>query len=210
MKTNLFITGTDTSVGKTVLCALLTAALDATYWKPVQSGAVEGTDRDAVCRWAEVPREKTLEECYCFDPGVSPHLAARQAGVRIDLHRIQLPALDRGGRVIAEGAGGILTPLNETETMLDLAVRLQFPVIVAAKTALGTINHTLLTLRALRAAGKEALGVVMLGPENLENRLAIERYGKIPVIGYVPWLPSINRNRLVEVFQSNFEKSYFV
>ena len=209
MITNLFIAGTDTNVGKTVLCALLTAALDAIYWKPIQSGAAEGTDREAVCRWAEVPKERTLEECYCFDPPVSPHLAALQAGVRIELDRIQLPEPARGMRVIAEGAGGILTPLNETETILDLALRLRFPVIVAARTTLGAINHTLLTLRALRAARKETLGVVMLGPEDAENRLAIERYGNVPVIGHVPWLQSINRKSLIEVFRSNFEKSYF-
>lgn len=209
MKTHFFITGTDTNVGKTVLSALLTAALDAIYWKSIQTGASEGTDREAVCRWAEIPKGKTLEECYCFNPAVSPHLAARNAGVRIDLGRIQLPQLAQGARVVAEGAGGLLTPLNETDTMLDLALHLGFPVIVAARTTLGTINHTLLTLRALRAAGKEPLGVVMLGPENAENRRAVEDYGKIPVIGHVPWLQAINRGTLIEIFESSFNKSHF-
>ncbi len=209
MKNHLFITGTDTNAGKTVLSALLSAALDAIYWKPVQTGIIEGTDREAVRRWAEIPKEKTLEECYRFDPPVSPHLAAREAGVQIELGRIQLPESARGMRVIAEGAGGILAPLNETETMLDLALHLQFPVIVAARTTLGTINHTLLTLRALRAAGNEPLGVVMLGPDNTENLRAVEQFGKVPVIGRVPWLQALNRKTLIEVFESSFEKSYF-
>jgi len=209
MKTHLFITGTDTNAGKTVLSALLTAALDAIYWKPIQSGAAEGTDRKAVCRWAEVPTERTLEECYRFGPPVSPHLAAHWAGVRIELDRICLPEQACSARVIAEGAGGLLTPLNETETILDLALHLQFPVIVAARTTLGTINHTLLTLRTLCAAGARPLGVVMLGPEDAENRRAIEHYGRVPVIGHVPWLQAINRRTLTEVFESSFEKSYF-
>ncbi|MGH9356590.1 MAG: dethiobiotin synthase, partial [Terriglobia bacterium] len=147
MKTNLFITGTDTNVGKTMVSALLTAALDAIYWKPIQTGTSDGTDRESVCRWAEVAKERTLEECYRFEPAVSPHLAAREAGERIDLGRIKLPDVPRGARVITEGAGGLLTPVNETDTMLELALWLNFPVIVAARTALGTINHTLLTLR---------------------------------------------------------------
>lgn len=210
MERHLFITGTDTNVGKTVLAALLTAALDAIYWKPVQSGAVEGTDREAVKRWAEVSEEETLPECYCFDPPVSPHLAARLVGARIELDRIRLPVAARGARVIVEGAGGLLVPLNDEKTMVDLVAQLGFPAVVVARASLGTINHTLLTVSALRAAGQEPLGVVMLGHENLENRKAIEWYGRVPVIGHVPWLPSINRNALVKVFEKSFERSYFL
>lgn len=183
-----FITGTDTHVGKTVLSALLVAALDSIYWKPVQSGAQEGSDRRAVMEWAEVSEERTLPECYCFDPPVSPHLAARMCGARIELGRIHLPDGVEGRHVIAEGAGGVLTPLNETETILDLIRLLNFPVIVAARTTLGTINHTLLTVRALRDGGADVRGVVMAGEENIENRRAIEGYGKVPVVGRVPWL----------------------
>lgn len=206
---NLFITGTDTNVGKTVLSALLTAALDAIYWKPVQSGACEGTDRRSVMKWAEIPEERTIPECYCFDPPVSPHLAAREADIHIELHRIELPGRPLQRRVIAEGAGGVLVPLNESETMLHLIGRLGFPVVVASRSTLGTINHTLLTLQALRGAGAQTLGVVMLGPENIENRRAVEHYGAVPVLGHIPVLEAINRRALIGTFESRFEKSAF-
>lgn len=209
MAYDFFITGTDTNVGKTVLSALLVAALDATYWKPVQSGAREGTDRRAVMQWAEVPEEKTLPECYCFDPPVSPHLAARIAGVHIELEGICVPDRARGRRTIAEGAGGVLTPLNDTQTILDLICELAFPVIVASRSSLGTINHTCLTLRAIREAGATLQGVVLIGAENLENKQAIERYGKAPVIGQIPWLQTISRDALLKVYERSFVKPYF-
>ena len=112
MTGDLFVTCTDTNVGKTVLSALLVAALDATYWKPIQTGSSEGTDRQSVMRWAEIPEEKTLPECYCFEPPVSPHLAAKKSGVKIRLDRIHRPALATSGALIAEGAGGVLVPIN--------------------------------------------------------------------------------------------------
>jgi dethiobiotin synthetase len=206
---NYFVTGTDTGIGKTVVSALLVAALDAVYWKPVQSGACDGTDRQAVLQWAELVEDRALPECYCFAPAVSPHLAARMAGVRIDLEKIIAPVSVDGRRIIAEGAGGVLVPLNHEQTILDLIVRLGFPVIVTARTALGTINHSLLTLRTLRAAKASVLGVVMVGEESVENRRAIETYGRVPVIGRVPILDKICRSALIGAFDSFFEKGYF-
>lgn len=209
MTSRFFITGTDTSAGKTVLSALLTAALDGVYWKPVQSGACEGTDRAAVMRMADIPASRTRPECYCFDPPVSPHLAAREAGVTIDLGSIRPPEDLDGAALIAEGAGGIFTPLNENSTILDLIVQLGFPAVVAARTSLGTINHTLLTLAALRNAGACVRGVVMLGEPNRENRRAIEHYGNVPVIGTAPWLEVIDRAALVGVFEAQFDRDAF-
>ncbi|HEV2501151.1 MAG TPA: dethiobiotin synthase [Terriglobia bacterium] len=208
MKPDLFITGTDTNVGKTVLSALLTAALNAVYWKPVQSGALEGTDRQAVMQWAEISESQTQPESYCFDPPVSPHLAAREAGVKINLSEIHLP-LCEGAPLIVEGAGGVLAPLNEKETIIDLIQHLGLPTVVASRTALGTINHTLLTLAALRQVGAEVRGVVMLGPENVENSRAIEHYGSTRVIGHIPWLREINRAALLDVFKAHFNRDNF-
>ncbi len=204
-----FITGTDTGVGKTVLSALLASALDGLYWKPIQSGASEGTDRQAVRQWAELPEERTLPECYCFGAPVSPHLAAIMTGARIDLARIVMPNHAKGRLVITEGAGGVLVPLNETQTMLDLILQLGLPVVIASRTALGTINHTLLTLRALARAGAEVRGVVMIGEENVENRRAIEGYGAVEVIGHIPVLEAIRRDVLLNVFASRFDRSRF-
>ncbi len=195
-----FITGTDTGVGKTVLSALLVAALDGVYWKPVQTGAIEGTDREAVRVWAEIPDARLVPESFRFDPPVSPHLAAREAGVRIALDSIKFPPAPDNRPWIVEGAGGVMVPLNERDFMVDLMKHLGLPVIVAARTALGTINHTLLTLAALRGAHLDIHGVVLIGAENIENRRAIEHYGNIRIIGHIPLLEQIHRVALLDVF----------
>jgi dethiobiotin synthetase len=207
--TGYFVTGTDTNVGKTVLSALLVAALDAVYWKPVQTGASEGTDRESVRRWAEATDDRLPQERYRFDPPVSPHLASREAGVRITLDAFEFPAASVGRKWIVEGAGGVMVPLNEEDLMRDLMRRIGFPVIVAARTALGTINHTLLTLAALREARIAICGVALVGDENIDNRCAIERYGDVRVIGHIPILKKINRAALLNVYEKHFDHQAF-
>lgn len=202
-----FVTGTDTNIGKTVLSALLVAALDAFYWKPIQTGAVEGTDRECVRRWAEVAQERLPPECYRFDPPVSPHLAARLAGIEIQLDRVVLPSAPMNAKWIVEGAGGVMVPINERELMRDLMMRIGFPVVVAARTGLGTINHTLITVSALRELHVPICGVVMIGDENVENRRAIEHYGDVRVIGHIPRFPRINRAALLKVYEKHFDHS---
>lgn len=204
-----FVTGTDTNVGKTVLSALLVAALDAFYWKPIQTGAVEGTDRDSVRRWAEVGEERLPQESYRFEPPVSPHLAARMAGMEIELDHLVLPSAPGTARWIVEGAGGVMVPINERDLMRDLMRRIGFPVVIAARTGLGTINHTLLTVFALRAARLAVCGVVMIGDENVENRRAIERYGDVRVVGHIPMLASIDRAALLEAYAKRFAPDAF-
>jgi dethiobiotin synthetase len=204
-----FITGTDTGVGKTTVAALLCAALDAIYWKPIQTGTREGTDRATVLRLAELPRSRALPEVYRFSPPVSPHLAAQRAGVRIDLRKIKLPEVAARENFIAEGAGGALVPINSTELMTDLMSRLALPVLLVSRTTLGTINHTLLSIAALRASRLDLRGVVMVGKPNRDNRRAIEHYGRIEVVGAVPFLPKINRATLLQVFRRNFDAKAF-
>jgi dethiobiotin synthetase len=209
MSTVLFVTGTDTNVGKTVLSALLCAALDGIYWKPIQTGASEGTDREAVREWAALPEERTIPECYCFEPPVSPHLAASLAGSVIDIAKIEVPRLGPGERLIIEGAGGVLVPLNATEVMLDLMRKIGAPVVIATRTTLGTINHTLLTVNAIRGAGLKIKGVVMIGDKRVENERAIEHYADVPVVGCIPVLEAIHRQALLEVFNSQFNRNAF-
>ena len=204
-----FVTGTDTGVGKTVLSALLVAALDGVYWKPVQTGAIEGTDRNTVGLLSGISKDRLLPERYLFDPPVSPHLAAREAGVQISLDSFEFPDAPAGHPWIVEGAGGVMVPLNQHDLMLDLMRRLGLPVVVAARTSLGTINHTLLTVRALRDANLEVRGVVMIGACNIENRNAIEHYGATQVIGHIPILKEMNRATLLEVFEQNFDRQAF-
>ena len=206
MPQRFFITGTDTGIGKTVVSALLCAALDAIYWKPIQTGTREGTDRNTVIKLAQLPRNRTLPEAYRFAPPVSPHLAAIRAGVRIDFGKITMPRIPSRENLIAEGAGGVLVPINKKQLMIDLMVHLKLPVVLVARTSLGTINHTLLSLTVLRAASLQIAGVVLVGKKNLDNHKAIEHYGKIPIIGFVPPLAKLNRTTLLQVFRKNFDQ----
>src|SRR5208283_3685717 len=123
MRRHFFITGTDTGVGKTTLAALLCAALDAVYWKPIQTGTLEGSDRVTVMRLAGIGTDRTLDEVYKFVPPVSPDLAARWAGVEIDLNRLNLPTSLMNDWLIVEGAGGVLVPINSRQFMLDMMVK---------------------------------------------------------------------------------------
>jgi dethiobiotin synthase len=171
----IFVTGTDTGVGKTVLsAALMLRYPEGSYWKPIQTGPDDDT--------AEVRRlsgGQVIDQGIRHPDPVSPHLAH----TRIDLRSL-LPSGDEF--CIVEGAGGVLVPVNESQTMVDLMVLMGLPVIVAARTTLGTINHTLLTLEALRARGLRLAGVAMIGDRNGDNRAAIEGYGKIRVIAEMP------------------------
>ena len=209
MPSRFFITGTDTAVGKTTVSALLCAALDAIYWKPIQTGTREGTDRATVMRLANLPRSRTLPETYRFSPPVSPHLAAQRARVRIELRKIRLPQVAPHENLIVEGAGGALVPINSTELMTDLMSHLGLPVLLVARTTLGTINHTLLSIAALRAAHLDVRGVILSGKPNRENRRAIEHYGKIEVLGAVPPLNKMNRAIFREIFRRHFHRQAF-
>src|SRR5260221_10533878 len=162
MRHHFFITGTDTGVGKTVLSALLCAALDAVYWKPIQTGTLEGSDRMTVMRLAGIGSDRTLDEAYKFVPPVAPDLAARWAGVEIDLAKITLPNQLTNDWLIVEGAGGVLVPINQKQFILDMAVKLKLPLILAERSLPGTINHTLLKLAALESAGLPVTATVAI------------------------------------------------
>ncbi len=209
MSQRYFVAGTDTEVGKTVLSALLCAALDAMYWKPIQTGTLEGTDRQAVMRLTGVGEDRILREVYSFVPPVSPHLAARWAGVQINLDQVRIPPGIERESLIIEGPGGVLEPLNDQQFVLDLMARLKLPAILAARSSLGTINHTLLSLAALHSADVPVKGVVLIGDSNKDNRETLERYGRAPVIGEIPRLPVLNRAALIQVFESHFDRRAF-
>jgi len=209
LRHHFFITGTDAGVGKTVLSSLLCAALDAVYWKPIQTGTLEGSDRVTVMRLAGIGTDRTLDEIYKFVPPVSPDLAARWAGVEIDLGNVNMPTSLMNDWLVVEGAGGVLVPVNQKQFMLDLMVKFKLPVIVAARSGLGTVNHTLLTLAALHAAELPVHGVVLIGDQNRENRETIERFGHVRVIGEIPKLPNLHRTALMQVFMNHFDRAAF-
>ena len=191
----VFVTGTDTGVGKTVVSACLAKAWGADYWKPMQTGlAEEAGDTATVAALAGLAPERLHPPAHAFAPPVSPHLAAEQAGARIALKSLELPASDRP--IVVEGAGGALVPLNERETMLDLMVRLGLPVVLVAATRLGAINQTLLTLEAVRARGLEVLGVVLTGQPFADNRAAMERHGRVRVLAELPHAERIDAGQI--------------
>lgn len=199
----LFITGSDTGVGKTVAAAALLhryrGAAPLRYWKPIQTGIEQDDDTEEVRRLGACADHEIFAEGVRLPRPLSPHLAAQCAGQTIDL-RALLALLPRAEdtRWIVEGAGGLLVPLNDSETMADWIALLGFPVLVVARTSLGTINHTLLTLEALRARSLPVAGVLMIGDRNADNRAAIERYGKTCVIGEMPRLDPLARETLAE------------
>lgn len=168
------------------------------YWKPVQTAADQDDDTATVRRLAACRPVEIFDEGLRFAPPVSPHLAAQRTGLEIDLSQVAalVEAQPATYRWIVEGAGGVLTPLNGSDLMIDLIARLGLPAIVVSRTSLGTINHTLLTLEALRARSISIAGIVMVGPDNIENRRAIDDYGRAPNLGDMPVLTPLGPESL--------------
>ena len=183
--TGVFVTGTDTGVGKTVAAACLARAWQAGYWKPVQSGAAAGDDDTAtVAALAGLPPTRVFASAYVLQAPLSPHAAAELEDVRITMAGIVLP--QTAHPLVVEGAGGVLVPLNDRDLMIDLMARLALPILLIARSSLGTINHTLLSLAALRSRALSVAGVVLSGPPNAGNRAAIERFGQVRVLAELP------------------------
>jgi dethiobiotin synthase len=191
------VTGTDTGVGKTVVSAALMRRYRGSaprYWKPIQTGIEQDDDSAEVARLSGCEPSSVLSEGVRLPRPVSPHLAARIAGVTIAVGALEriAAAHPTGGPWIVEGAGGVLVPLNDRELIIDLMGRLGLPTVVAARSGLGTINHTLLTLEALTRRSIPVAGVVMVGAPDAENRRAIEAYGQVSVVGELPRLAPLD------------------
>lgn len=189
-----FVTGTDTEVGKTLVSAWLLTQLDGSYWKPIQAGTVPTMDSATVQSLAELPASRVLPEAYLLPEPVAPHESARRANIAMDMEKLKLPHHD--GLVVVEGAGGLMVPIVDGAYMIDLADALDLPIILVARSTLGTINHTLLSVEAIRRRGLPLAGVVISGPETPHNRAAIERFGKVEVIAEIPQLETVNRDTL--------------
>jgi len=205
----IVITGTDTGVGKTVFAAALTGALGAHYWKPVQSGPDDegGSDSERVARLAGIPAAQVLPEVYRLAEPLSPHRAAELDGVAIDPARLVLPEV--AGALVVEGAGGVLVPLTREVLYGDVFARWGAPVVIVARTGLGTINHTLLSLEALRARGVPVLGVAFSGEANDDNEATICAMGRVKRLGRLPRLVEVSPQTLAEAFAANFRLKDF-
>jgi dethiobiotin synthetase len=203
----IVVTGTDTDVGKTVFAAALTGALGASYWKPVQAGTDDGTDRQRVARLAGIAPQRILPEAYSLATPCSPHRAAEIDGVKIDLDRLALPQVE--GPLVVEGAGGVLVPIVGQTTFGDLFARWQRPVVLVARTALGTINHSLLSIEALRARGVPLLGVAFVGDSVPDSEETIVRLGSTKRLGRLPRLEPLDPATLAAAFAAHFDLEDF-
>lgn len=208
----MLITGTDTNVGKTVVSAILMAGLNADYWKPIQSGTTDGTDSEWIQKVTGFASDRFIPERYRLATPLSPHASAQIDKVHIDLDEIFLPDTHRSMQgseidppLIVEGAGGVMVPLNDEDYMLDLIKKLRLPTVVVARSTLGTINHTVLTVDRLRQEGVHVFGVVMNGPKNEINHKAIEHYGKVSVLAELEQIPTLSRTALEEAFHNSFD-----
>ncbi|MCP3732423.1 dethiobiotin synthase [Sphingomonas sp. MG17] len=187
----IVVTGTDTGIGKTVAAAALAWRLGAAYWKPVQAGIEDETDSETVARLAGVD---VLPEAYRLTTPCSPHRAAEIDGVTIDPARLALPP----GRVVIEGAGGALVPVTRELLFADLFARWRLPVAIVARTALGTISHSLLTIEALRTRGVPIAGMLFVGDEVADSQATICAIGKLRSLGRLPHLDPLTPETLRE------------
>jgi dethiobiotin synthetase len=167
----LFITGIGTDVGKTVASAVITMALEADYWKPVQCGDLDNSDSIKIARLTGM---RTFPEAYRLQAPMSPHAAAELEGVDLSIAQIELPKSDK--LVVVEGAGGVMVPFNSKETYLDLMVKLNLPVVLVTRHYLGSINHTMLSWKVLKEAGLNVVALVISGKahESTESHFATQ------------------------------------
>ena len=192
-----FITGTDTDAGKTVAAAWAMLHLDADYWKPTQSGLEPPTDKEIVQAITRFDDTRFHQETYRLTQPLSPHEAARRDGIEIEMEAFALPQTSRS--LIVEGAGGLMVPLNKDFLVIDLIKKLALPAILVCRSGLGTINHTLLSLEALRTRQIPVAGLIISGPKTMHNRKALEEYGKIPVIAEIDFMEDINKKSLLSI-----------
>jgi len=196
------VTGTDTGIGKTVFAAALAGATGVPYWKPVQAGLDDETDSEVVARLANVA---VVPEAYRLVTPASPHRAAAIDGVTIDPDQLTPPE----GNLIVEGAGGALVPLTRTLLYADLFARWQIPVIICARTALGTINHSLLTIEALRARNVPIHGLAFLGDAVEDSEAIIAEISGVKRLGRLPIVDPLTPEKLAAAFSANFDLADF-
>jgi dethiobiotin synthetase len=207
MTRTIVITGTDTGVGKTVFAAALAGALGASYWKPIQSGLEPETDSTRVKKLSGLPDTKILPEAYRFRAALSPHRAAELEDIKIDAAKINIPAV--AGPLIVEGAGGLLVPIKREMLFADVFARWEQPVVLCARTSLGTINHSLLSIEAMRTRDINLLGIAFIGDENADNERTICEIGGVKRLGRLPHLDPLNAKSLRNAFTAHFRLEDF-
>jgi len=199
----LFVTGTDTDVGKTVVSSILVKGLSAGYWKPIQAGTLPQTDPEFVKKATGLDESHFYPERYRLRTPMSPHAAADIEGVEILLSDFKLPSFTQK-HLIIEGAGGLIVPINENDSVLDLIEQLGLPVLLVARSGLGTLNHTFLSLMALRSRNIDIFGVLLNGPLHKSNYQAILEMGKPGYLFQLELMESITPSNIDKVFSKTF------
>lgn len=195
----LFITGIGTDVGKTIASAIITEALEADYWKPIQAGDLTNSDTDKICRYISNTKTRLHPNSYMLTTPASPHLAAELDGITIDINNIREPQTPN--HLVIEGAGGILVPLNNIHVIADL-IRPDYKVIVISRHYLGSINHTLMTIEALKSRGAYMAGIIFNGDEHKPTEsIILERTG-IKMIGRIDNEPYFDKNVILDYANS--------
>lgn len=207
MNTRLIVSGTDTDVGKTVFSAALADALGADYWKPVQAGHDDGTDALRVAALGLSP-ERILAEKHILNTPASPHYAARIDGITI-YDRALLPPPPGDRPLVIEGAGGLMVPVNDDTLFIDIFARWKLPLVLCARTALGTINHSLLSIEAVKRRDIPLIGIAFIGDEQAESERIICKLGGVRRLGRLPFLAPLTRDSLRSAFAASFNPTDF-
>lgn len=203
MTQGLIVTGTDTGIGKTVFAAALAGALGAHYWKPIQCGLEEGGDRERVQELAGLPADRIVPERYRLAMAASPHRAAEAEGIEIALSNLTFPDT-AGAPLVVEGAGGLMVPVNRQALLIDVFASWRLPVVLVARTTLGTINHSLLSIEALNGRNIPITGIAFVGDEVPDTERTIAEMGNVRRLGRLPVVAPLDRKTLAAAFAANF------
>ena len=204
---SLVVCGTDTDIGKTIISSLLVQGLNGVYWKPIQSGLEEISDTKRICTLLDLPKERWIPEVYKFKAAVSPHWAAEKESKSIDPNLLTVPSIN--SPLIIETAGGLMVPINRKFLQIDLLKKWGLPIVLVARSGLGTLNHTLLSIEALRKRNISILGIFLNGPLHPDNPKTLEEFSKIPIIANIPILKAVNTQTLNEQWRLNNMNSTF-
>ena len=202
MRGKFVVAGTDTGIGKTVFAAALAGALDGYYWKPIQAGLDDGGDAEVVRRLSGLAPDRIVPEAYRLTTPASPHVAAGIDGISIDPERLRPP--DAARPLVIEPAGGLMVPLTPNYVQIDLLARWGLPVILCARTTLGTINHSLLSIEALNNRNIPVHGVAFIGEANEASEQTICDIGEVRRLGRLPRLEPLSRDALKQAFTARF------
>tara|TARA_Y100001968_G_scaffold44014_3_gene34102 strand:+ start:4395 stop:5042 length:648 start_codon:yes stop_codon:yes gene_type:complete len=191
---SLVVCGTDTGVGKTIISSLLVQGLNGIYWKPIQSGLEDSSDTKIVSTLLKLPQERWIPEVYKFKAAVSPHWAAEKENQCIDPSLLKIPSTKTP--LIIETAGGLMVPINRNLLQINQLKNWGLPIILVARSGLGTLNHTLLSLEALKKRLIPIIGIVLNGPPHQDNAKTLEQFGKIPILAHIPHLEDLTASQL--------------